>query len=145
MDYETFAGTRYDFVLLSFFARLQSDFHTGIKLEQSFSKKSTHLLCPSCTGLKFDKARDWNTPVVTVQWLAHIATTGIIPPVSEFAVPLAQTAGSSKQENVMDIDLVDNMNKIQVLDQGQESLPIKEPVTESVSKEVSGEFFLSLR
>ncbi|KAG6900650.1 hypothetical protein C0993_006754 [Termitomyces sp. T159_Od127] len=106
----------------------------GIKLEQSFSKKSTHLLCPSGTGLKFDKALEWGIPVVTVQWLAHIATTGVIPPISEFLVPLAQTAGPSKRENFSNVDLV----KSQGLDQGRKISPL-EPITEVVSEDVAGQ------
>ncbi|KAG6871928.1 hypothetical protein C0995_014791 [Termitomyces sp. Mi166 len=100
----------------------------GIKLEQFFSKKSTHLLCPSGTGLKFDRAREWSVPVVTLQWLAQIATTGVIPPISEFLVPaLAQTAGPSNQENAMDVDV----NKGKAVDRGEETSPIEHSVTET--------------
>ncbi|KAG5721488.1 S-M checkpoint control protein rad4 [Termitomyces sp. T112] len=110
----------------------------GIKLEQFFSKKSTHLLCPSGTGLKFDKAREWGTPVVTVQWLARIATTGVIPPISEFLAPvLAQTTGPTRQENVMEID-VDSVDKGKTVDRGKETSPIENPVSETVLTDVSG-------
>ncbi|KAG6878077.1 hypothetical protein C0992_008613 [Termitomyces sp. T32_za158] len=110
----------------------------GIKLEQSFSKKSTHLLCPSGTGLKFDKALEWGTPVVTVQWLAHIATTGVIPPTSEYPPPLlTKIAGPSKQGSVMDVDLTNSMNNSQLLDRGGKISPMEESVTDSVSKNVA--------
>ncbi|KAJ3548746.1 hypothetical protein NMY22_g1144 [Coprinellus aureogranulatus] len=51
----------------------------GVNLIPMFSKKATHLLCPSGMGLKFDKAQEWGIPVVTNEWLAAIAETGAIP------------------------------------------------------------------
>lgn len=51
-----------------------------------FSRRSTHLLCPSGTGAKFDKACEWRLPVINMDWLAQTAKTGIIPPVQEYLV-----------------------------------------------------------
>lgn len=52
----------------------------GINLAQFFSKRSTHLLCPSRTGAKFEKALEWGIPVVGMEWLVDIASRGTIPP-----------------------------------------------------------------
>ncbi|KAK2460176.1 hypothetical protein APHAL10511_007855 [Amanita phalloides] len=58
----------------------------GIQLANAFSKRTTHLLCPSGTGLKYEKAKEWGIPVVSREWLAVIAITGKVPPASEYAV-----------------------------------------------------------
>ncbi|TFK81684.1 hypothetical protein K466DRAFT_666976 [Polyporus arcularius HHB13444] len=52
----------------------------GIGLAPAFSRRSTHLLCPSGEGAKAEKAREWGTPIVDMAWLAAIANTGEIPP-----------------------------------------------------------------
>ncbi|KAF9450451.1 hypothetical protein P691DRAFT_725915 [Macrolepiota fuliginosa MF-IS2] len=51
----------------------------GITLAPNFSKRTTHLLCPSGTGPKFEKAIEWGKPVVKMSWLAAIASTGVVP------------------------------------------------------------------
>ena len=51
-----------------------------------FSKKATHLLCPSGTGLKFEKAQEWGIPVVSVGWLSAMATSGVVPDVEPYLV-----------------------------------------------------------
>jgi DNA replication regulator DPB11 len=53
--------------------------YLGINLAPNFSRRSTHLLCPSRTGAKFDKAREWGVPVVDMGWLSEVANTGVIP------------------------------------------------------------------
>ncbi|KAH0833426.1 hypothetical protein J3R83DRAFT_12539 [Lanmaoa asiatica] len=58
----------------------------GITLEPTFSRRSTHLLCPSGMGAKFDKALEWRIPVISLPWLEHIARTGTIPCVDEYLV-----------------------------------------------------------
>ena len=60
--------------------------HTGITLEPIFSRRSTHLFCPSGTGAKFDKALEWRIPVVSLAWLEEIARTGTIPRVDGYLV-----------------------------------------------------------
>ena len=58
----------------------------GLVIPPVFSKKATHLLCPSGTGLKFDKAQEWGIPVVSVGWLAAMATSGVVPDVKPYLV-----------------------------------------------------------
>ncbi|KAF6756825.1 hypothetical protein DFP72DRAFT_892416 [Ephemerocybe angulata] len=58
----------------------------GANLIPLFSRKATHLLCPSGVGLKSDKAREWGIPVVSNEWLAAIASTGVIPGPDEYTV-----------------------------------------------------------
>ncbi|KAF8629979.1 hypothetical protein AX17_005544 [Amanita inopinata Kibby_2008] len=58
----------------------------GIRLASAFSQRSTHLLCPSGAGLKYEKAGEWGIPAVSREWLAAIATRGVIPPATEYVV-----------------------------------------------------------
>jgi DNA replication regulator DPB11 len=53
----------------------------------TFNRATTHLLCPSAVGAKYDKARVWGTPVVNMRWLSHIAKNGALPPHGMFLVP----------------------------------------------------------
>ncbi|PPR02379.1 hypothetical protein CVT24_011721 [Panaeolus cyanescens] len=50
----------------------------GINHSKVFSKKCTHLLCPSGKGPKFDKALEWNIPVVNMEFLRYMSTRGQI-------------------------------------------------------------------
>ena len=59
----------------------------GINLAPIFSRRATHLLCPSGTGLKFEKACQWGIPVVNVHWLVKMAESGQIPSLDGFLVP----------------------------------------------------------
>ncbi|KAJ3570667.1 hypothetical protein NP233_g4252 [Leucocoprinus birnbaumii] len=59
----------------------------GITLAPSFSRNTTHLLCPSATGPKFAKACEWGKPVIQMSWLAAIVSTGAIPLVEDHLVP----------------------------------------------------------
>lgn len=54
---------------------------TGINFAPAFSRRTTHLLCPSRTGAKHDKAQEWAIPIVEMDWLVHIATVGDVPSV----------------------------------------------------------------
>ena len=58
----------------------------GIKLAPTFTRRSTFLLCPSGTGLKFEKAQEWGVPVVGLGWLRAMAQTGNIPDPSGYTV-----------------------------------------------------------
>ena len=58
----------------------------GVVIPPVFSKKATHLLCPSGTGLKFDKAQEWGIPVVSVGWLSAMGTSGVVPNVEPYLV-----------------------------------------------------------
>jgi DNA replication regulator DPB11 len=53
----------------------------------TFNRATTHLLCPSAVGAKYDKARVWGTPVVEIRWLSHVAKNGTLPPLGMFLVP----------------------------------------------------------
>ncbi|KAJ7638247.1 hypothetical protein FB45DRAFT_902376 [Roridomyces roridus] len=56
----------------------------GITLAPAFSRQTTHLLCPSGTGAKYTRAREWGVPVVNMDWLAAMAHQGAVPPVDAF-------------------------------------------------------------
>ena len=78
----------------------------GINLAPGFSRRSTHLLCPSGAGVKFEKAREWGTPIVTVGWLEEIARTGRLTTIAAFLVNSSRPVegGVEKGEAVMNMD-----------------------------------------
>ncbi|KAL1740622.1 hypothetical protein HDZ31DRAFT_67757 [Schizophyllum fasciatum] len=45
----------------------------GITHAPTFTRRTTHLLCPSRTGKKFEKAPEWGIQVVDMEWLRVIA------------------------------------------------------------------------
>jgi hypothetical protein len=53
----------------------------------TFNRATTHLLCPGAAGAKYARARTWDTPVVDMRWLSHVAKTGALPPPGMFLVP----------------------------------------------------------
>jgi len=59
----------------------------GITLATTFSRRSSHLLCPSGAGLKFEKASEWGVPVINTKWLQAMASSGKIPAVHGYLVP----------------------------------------------------------
>ncbi|KAJ3888782.1 hypothetical protein GG344DRAFT_52945 [Lentinula edodes] len=59
----------------------------GLTLLSNFSKRATHLLCPSAEGLKFEKAQEWGVPVVNMTWLEEMKRSGVVPAVHEHLVP----------------------------------------------------------
>ncbi|KDQ15820.1 hypothetical protein BOTBODRAFT_54318 [Botryobasidium botryosum FD-172 SS1] len=62
---------------LCFFKRLCRAF--GMQVSDSFSRKlTTHLVCPSRKGIKYEKALEWGVKVVDTAWLAAIAKSGLI-------------------------------------------------------------------
>ncbi|KIK82227.1 hypothetical protein PAXRUDRAFT_832338 [Paxillus rubicundulus Ve08.2h10] len=71
----------------------------GVTLAPAFSRRSTHLLCPSGTGAKFDKALEWKIPVVSVTWLEDMARQGTIPAVDGYFV------GGSQEGAIFDGDV----------------------------------------
>ncbi|KAI0667909.1 hypothetical protein C8Q78DRAFT_1195697 [Trametes maxima] len=58
----------------------------GIVHAPNFSRRTTHLLCPSGEGAKADKAREWGTPIVDMDWLAAMARRGEVPSTSSSSV-----------------------------------------------------------
>lgn len=51
----------------------------GITHSPTFTKHCTHLLCPSRTGAKFEKAGEWGVPIVDWGWVEEVVKTGIVP------------------------------------------------------------------
>ncbi|KAI0050525.1 hypothetical protein FA95DRAFT_1593917 [Auriscalpium vulgare] len=51
----------------------------GMSYAPIFNRGSTHLLCESEKGAKFDKAREWGVPVVNLRWLSALVATGAVP------------------------------------------------------------------
>lgn len=49
-----------------------------MNLQPAFSRQSTHLLCPSKAGVKYEKAKEWSVPIVDMRWLEEIVICGRI-------------------------------------------------------------------
>jgi DNA replication regulator DPB11 len=47
---------------------------------------SLHLLCPSGTGAKFEKAKEWGVPVVGMEWLEGVIRTGEVVEVERYLI-----------------------------------------------------------
>ncbi|KAK0202902.1 hypothetical protein DFS33DRAFT_940575 [Desarmillaria ectypa] len=82
----------------------------GMILAPVFSRQATHLLCPSATGAKYDKAREWGVPVVHMRWLAEAVSTGCVPDVSAFLVTSVNTDKKGKGKANDDSAMVDITN-----------------------------------
>jgi DNA replication regulator DPB11 len=95
-----------------------------MNLAPGFSRRSTHLLCPSMVGAKFEKAREWGIPVVSLKWLEEVARSGMIPAVDVF--PDAHR-GSQRMDAIteMDVDMdlyvvgTDGKGKGRAIDKGK--------------------------
>ncbi|KAI0648707.1 hypothetical protein C8Q79DRAFT_1007282 [Trametes meyenii] len=72
----------------------------GIVHAPNFSRRTTHLLCPSGEGAKADKAREWGTPIIDMDWLAAVARTGQLP-----SAPSPSIAGNALVDRDGEVDL----------------------------------------
>lgn len=84
----------------------------GITLAPNFSRRSTHLLCPSGTGAKYDKALEWSVPVVTMEWLEDMARRGAVG--AEAGSSFANGNGQSDDcavEMDVDVDVERDINR----------------------------------
>jgi hypothetical protein len=60
--------------------RYLTQHRSGIAVTETFGRRiNTHLLCPSNSGLKYDKALQWKVTVVNMDWLYDIAKQGRVP------------------------------------------------------------------
>ena len=74
---------------------------TGASHAPTFSKKTTHLLCPSRQGPKAEKALEWGIPVVDMVWLEGLLVSRADSPIAEDgANPLAPPNEDSEGETV---------------------------------------------
>lgn len=74
----------------------------GINFAPSFSRRTTHLLCPSRTGAKHDKAQEWGIPMVGMEWLVQLIEGAQVPRLVSASVPQAElkmdTKGKSRSK-----------------------------------------------
>ncbi|KZT29900.1 hypothetical protein NEOLEDRAFT_1084778 [Neolentinus lepideus HHB14362 ss-1] len=94
----------------------------GITPAPNFSRRSTHLLCPSATGVKYEKANEWSIPVVDLRWLEDIARLGIIPDVADYTVSAPNEAAAQPQPD----SIAENSRNVVVKDvkgKGKETDP----------------------
>ncbi|KIP11001.1 hypothetical protein PHLGIDRAFT_64495 [Phlebiopsis gigantea 11061_1 CR5-6] len=101
----------------------------GMNIAPSFSRRTTHLLCPSREGKKFDKAVEWSIPVVDMQWLENIVRTGVIFLQREASPPREGTLkGKGKAVEAPADPLVDVTNGISPLGDDDYASYFGEPV-----------------
>ncbi|KAJ7047937.1 hypothetical protein C8F04DRAFT_26484 [Mycena alexandri] len=85
----------------------------GITLAPAFSRSTTHLLCPSATGPKYTRAREWGVPIVGMGWLAAMAREGRVPDVGAFLVDgeeVKVVKGKGKEKEKAEETMVDITN-----------------------------------
>ncbi|KAI0318602.1 hypothetical protein OF83DRAFT_929396 [Amylostereum chailletii] len=80
----------------------------GISHAPNFSRATTHLLCPSGKGAKFDKAQEWGTPVVNLGWLEQMIATSAVPPVSDYLVLYPAGQGAERKGKQKAVALEDS-------------------------------------
>jgi DNA replication regulator DPB11 len=83
--------TRYRFLQPSANEKLRK-IPLAIDISPHFSAKCTHLLCPSREGPKFQKAVEWDIPVVDFDWIKGLATSD----------SKANQSGNAKGDHVVD-------------------------------------------
>lgn len=105
----------------------------GITLAPTFTRRSTILLCPSGTGLKYEKAQEWGVPVVGMEWLKEMATSGRIPEVEKHVVDVSAKPPPAEKEGLMCVagDMATNEESglivtEKVLDKGKGKAMLKE-------------------
>lgn len=82
----------------------------GMTLAPVFSRQATHLLCPSATGAKFNKAREWGVPVVHMGWLTEAVHTGSVPDVPAFLVTSMNKGKGKADDDSAMVDITNGMN-----------------------------------
>ncbi|KAH9978902.1 hypothetical protein BGW80DRAFT_703080 [Lactifluus volemus] len=96
----------------------------GMTHAPTFNRSTTHLLCPAATGAKYSKAQVWETPVVDMRWLSHIARTGAFPPPGMFFIPDLHTGSAettSKVKSAKSPDLAEDGTASHALTPSQEA------------------------
>ena len=55
----------------------------GLRMPEFFKRKTTtHLVCPSRSGLKYEKALEWGVQVVDLEWVYRIGVCGCVEPIN---------------------------------------------------------------
>ncbi|KAJ7047172.1 hypothetical protein C8F04DRAFT_1387638 [Mycena alexandri] len=99
----------------------------GITLAPAFSRSTTHLLCPSGTGSKYTRARQWGVPIVSMEWLAAMAREGRVPAVGEFLVEGDGVVVQVGKENtIVDITNSRDSSSVSLLGQKRSAAPDEE-------------------
>lgn len=90
----------------------------GINPTTNFSRHATHLLCPSGTGAKYEKALEWGIPVVNMGWLEEITRSGTIPDVQAFLVGAsmqgAAPVSKKAKGKLREVDLEHRMEMVEI-------------------------------
>ncbi|KAF5388734.1 hypothetical protein D9757_004856 [Collybiopsis confluens] len=76
----------------------------GLELSSNFTKRTTHLLCPSATGLKFEKAQEWGIPVLGMEWVEQMKKSGVVPDTLEYLLAPMRAQSAIKPERKAEHD-----------------------------------------
>ncbi|KAL1758586.1 hypothetical protein FB107DRAFT_271789 [Schizophyllum commune] len=83
----------------------------GITHAPTFTRRTTHLLCPSREGKKYEKAPEWGIEVVGMEWLHAVAREGRVP--GKVSAPV-QAPGKGKGKGRMGDDITSETTNIPV-------------------------------
>ncbi|KAL0069152.1 protein kinase activating protein dpb11 [Marasmius tenuissimus] len=87
----------------------------GLNFLSTFTRRATHLLCPSAEGLKYEKAKEWGIPVVGMSWMESLKETGRVPDVDEHLVP-GQDINRNRAGNTKTVSVVVNEQRLATKD-----------------------------
>lgn len=90
-------------------------FSLGGTISDKFSRKTTHLICPSASGLKYDRAVEWSIPVLTTDWLFETAKTGSLPSLPNFLVSKPSVA-ETRNSQLVEIKMANITNSQGTID-----------------------------
>ncbi|KAA1467213.1 hypothetical protein DENSPDRAFT_832209 [Dentipellis sp. KUC8613] len=98
----------------------------GITHAPVFSRATTHLLCPSATGAKFEKALEWRTPIIGMGWLEEMAKSGEMPDVRPHLVVPGQL-GDAKGKGKAKPTACDEAAIIDITNAADPPPPVSQP------------------
>ncbi|KAF9517018.1 hypothetical protein BS47DRAFT_592868 [Hydnum rufescens UP504] len=74
----------------------------GLRMPEFFKRKTTtHLVCPSRSGLKYEKALEWGVQVVDLAWVYRIGVTGRVELIDISGSALAQEPTETHPVGIM--------------------------------------------
>ncbi|KAI3654985.1 hypothetical protein MP228_000365 [Amoeboaphelidium protococcarum] len=101
--------------------------HLGAQANEKFSKNVHYLLCAQKDGIKYEKALEWNIPVVDEVWLINIANTGIVQHQSNSLDSQFKPAFSSAELKHQPISIPSKSDR-----KNRAEYEIREPVQEDI-------------
>ena len=88
---------------------------TGALHSPTFSKKTTHLLCPSGQGPKAEKAQEWGIPIVDMSWLEGLLASVATSTMTEDGPNSLPSLSEDREEGAVEADSEDRPILIRAL------------------------------